>query len=199
MWAFLFSRSCVNIVICVKKEGNDMRYKYEEGRDLIQDGDIAFMRDTGSIPAWLIRIITRSNYSHVGICFWATIGDEQRLLFIEAQGKTKRRILNFGYYSDRDIDVVRAPLEWKTVCDKALKRVGKTDYTMLGALYVGVRECLWKYVGIKLPTLDFPGEICSEFVAEIYDIEPNDVSPQVLFEQLQHLGHNVDLEIRRKP
>lgn len=176
-----------------------MRCAYEEGRDLIRDGDIAFMRDTGSIPAWLVRIVTRSRYSHVGVCFWATIGKEQRLFFIEAQGKTKRRILNFGYYSDRDIDVVRAPQEWNNIQNEALKRIGKVDYTMLGALYVGFRECLWKCAGIKLPTLDFPGEICSEFVAEIYGIEPNDVSPQVLFEQLQHLGLNVDLEIRRKP
>ena len=81
---------------------------YEKAREHINDGDIVFIRDkVGPIVA-LIRFFTRSRYSHVGIAFWINTGGKKRLMFAEAQGGAKRRIVNISYYDSVNLDVVES-------------------------------------------------------------------------------------------
>jgi hypothetical protein len=54
--------------------------KYSSVRDMIEDGDILLFAGTDSL-SWIIRTVTRSNYSHAGIAaWWGT-----RLMVMEAR------------------------------------------------------------------------------------------------------------------
>lgn len=168
------------------------KVSYEQARLDIQDGDIIFIKNNkGLFLPQLIRFFTRSPYTHVGIAFWITTGSADRLMVVEAQGGAKRRIVNLSYYEDDHIDVVEAPKDWDRVSEKAIERLNQVPYGWLQALYVGVREFLLQYFNVKLPMRDLPGEICSEFVARIYDLPERHISPQLLLDQLQRLGFHI--------
>lgn len=169
---------------------------YENGRSLIKDGDIIFIRNKKHITSRIIHFFTMSKYSHVGIAFWAKVGGISRLMMVEAQGGNKLRIVNISYYTNDQLDVVPAPKPWASVMGLALQHVGLNRYGWLDALYVGLREFTFNLTGIRLPRLNFPGEICSEFVARIYDTPDWNVSPQRLFEQLSDSGYTPYIHIR---
>ena len=169
---------------------------YKLGRNLIDDGDIVFVRNKKTITARVIQFFTRSPYSHVGIAFWVEIEKQPRLMIVEAQGKTKRRILNMSFYSENQLDVIQAPKEWKFVYNKALEKLGKVDYGYFEAAYVGLREFLLQYFKITLPTKDLPGQICSEFVASVYDLKRVHISPALLAKELLNAGYKLKVKIR---
>lgn len=160
---------------------------YDQARDLIQDGDIVFIADHKGPVSAVIETLTKSMFSHCNIAFWVEIGGEKRLLCVEAQGGTKRRIVNLSYYQSNGskfLYVVTPPKAWKDVAGVALEKLGQADYSYLEALYVGFREFLLKYFNIKLKEVDLKGEICSEFIARVYELNNKVVSPQLLFEEL---------------
>ncbi len=169
---------------------------YDDIRSSIQDGDIIFIRGDRTLGAKLVKFFTRSNYSHVAIAFWANMGNETRLMVVESQGGTKNRIINMSYYSEVDFDVVTSPKSWNSVVDVALARIGILQYSWMEAIYVGLRESLLKYWGIKIPVMSFSGEICSEFVARVYGAAEIHVSPQLLWEELEAQGQTIRVEVR---
>ena len=171
-------------------------YSYEEGRKLIKNGDVVFIRGKKNPVATAIRFFTRSKYSHVGIAFWATISGKKRLMMVEAQGGNKRRIVNMSYYYGVNLDIIAAPKKWTEISEKALLSLGQIKYGWLEAIYVGLREFLLNYLGIKLPRKNFAGEICSEYVANILELPKKHISPQKLFEQIVERGHKQRLNIR---
>jgi len=169
-------------------------FNYQEGRNLIKDGDIVFVSGNPKRPIQaLIMFVTNSKYSHVGIAFWATINNRKRLFIVESQGGTKTRIINMSFYDGRELDVIIPPLSWDEVYDIALKDIGIKQYGWLDAIYIGLREVLQKYV--RLPSKKFPGEICSERVARIYKLENTGISPQKLYEELTEDLENIRLKI----
>lgn len=158
---------------------------YQEARPKIKDGDIVFVKGSWKRPIQaLIMLFTASKYSHVCIAFRIQTGGVERVMCVEAQGKTRRRILNLSFYDDRQLTVLRAPKDWSEVQDAALAHIGKARYSMLAAAYVGVRELLHRSLNLRLPSLNLPHEICSEFVASVYGLEETEISPQVLYEEL---------------
>lgn len=157
---------------------------YSEGRALIGNGDIVFVKGKRNFLARLIRFATRSHYSHAGIAFWANIGGRDRLMIVEAQGGTRRRILNLSFYSGSELVIVKAPRAWEEYQEEAVERIGKVEYGWTDAIYVGIRELFLKYFHIKLPRANFGGEICSEFIAKMLNLPEKNVSPQLLMEQL---------------
>lgn len=170
------------------------KLSYEEARPLIQDGDVVFIHGSWRRPLQaLVMLFTGSKFSHVCLAFRVTTGGTERLMCVEAQGKTKRRILNLSFYDDRHLTVLAAPREWSDIQDKALGRVGKASYSFLAAAYVGIREFLHRTLDVKLPSLDLPHEICSEFIAKVVGLPDTDISPQVLYEDL--LSYTVERKV----
>ena len=157
---------------------------HEEAYNQIQDGDIMFVANATNFVARLIRWATKSTYSHCAFLFWVEVAGMKRILVVEQQGGTRRRLLNSEYYDDQELHIISNPQPWKDQAPKALERIGVVPYSYFEAAYTGVRDFLFRSVGIQLPAFDFPGEICSEFVARVLGLEFKDLSPQDLFDQL---------------
>ena len=116
--------------------------KYNEIRDRIRSGDLlAFARN--SWTSSVIRIFTRSTYSHVGVA-WVTGG---RVFILESVGHGGTRIFPLSLSGDFYLLPLRAP--WTpSVEEFALENVG-IRYSVLDAIlaYFGrlprgsMREC----------------------------------------------------------
>jgi len=129
--------------------------------------------------------MTSSPYSHVGIAFSVTIGGVKRTLVIEAQGGTSRRIISLDFYNNTEFHVVKSPVPFESYSFIALQQVGIQSYSYWDAFVVGLRERLRKTFGIYIiPQGNAKGEICSEFVARMLNVNPSSLSPQGLFAQI---------------
>jgi hypothetical protein len=176
----------------------DLVLSYEASRNQFKSGDIVFVRGTKSILHRLIMFLTSSRYVHVGIVFWIQTDDTspKRLMIVEAQGRTNRRIVNLSFYDNRDLDVFSTITSWDQMQDTALEKIGIEKYGWITAIYVGIREFALKYFNIRLPKSNFPGEICSEFVARVVGILPAEISPGTLSKTLLSKGSKVKLMVR---
>lgn len=157
--------------------------KYEEARPLIQNGDIIFV-SKATMLSRIIEFFTNSKFSHVGIAFWVKVSNNDRLMILEAQGKTSRRILNLSFYKQNSFTVVRSNVPWVSYCDDALNGIGAVKYDYITAVYTGLRDTVLKHFNYRLPTFNLSGEICSEFVAKCLNLPFLDVSPQDVYSQL---------------
>lgn len=170
---------------------------YAVARDKINDGDIVFVRGSWRHPIQtLIMFFTRSPYSHVGIAFWIEINKTNRLMIVEAQGGTKRRILNMSYYQNRNLDVVESPRSWESYADVATEKLGEVGYGWMDALYIGLRDFLKGVVVLPAKDVD-SGEICSEFIAKCLEIDEQSLGPGGLFDYLIEHGSVLKIKIRR--
>lgn len=172
------------------------RIPYEDARDQIQSGDIIFICNKGLFHHKLITWFTRSEHIHVGIAFWTTIEGGPHLMISEANGGAQRRIVNLSHYKDHDMDIIVAPRPWPEISEKTLERLGQVQYNWIQAGYVGVSEKFQHAFGFSLPDIDMPGEICSEFVANVLGLRYNHLSPAALFKYLHdELGHPLRVKI----
>lgn len=171
---------------------------YKEARSKISNGDLIFIRGSKTRPIQsLIMWATNSPYTHCAIAFWAIINDNYRLMIVEAQGGTSRRILNMSFYEGRDIDVVSSPRDWEEYAVQATENLGIVKYGWLDAIYAGVRDKLNQYgFAISAKNLN-SGEICSEFIAKCLNLENVNISPEELFKTVILAGNKVKLEIRK--
>ena len=162
---------------------------YEEARPYIEDGDIVFIHGSWKRPVQaLIMMFTASNFSHVCIAFKMRTGTEERLMCVESQGTTRRRIVNLSFYDKRMVTVIKAPKAWEEIQGPALERIGKAKYSMFAAAYIGTRELIYRAFNLRLPSLNLSHEICSEFVASVLGLEETEISPQVLYEELMKIS-----------
>lgn len=151
----------------------------------INDGDLMYVSNFDHILARAIQFATKSSFSHVAICFWMTApGGDKRLMVVEAQGGTTLRVQDFDFYCRRPLAIVAAPKPFAGYESIALARVGEVPYGYIEALYVGLRDFCWDYLGIHLPQKNFRGEICSEFVGRCLGLDSSDISPQDLFNEI---------------
>lgn len=158
---------------------------YAKLRPKIKNGDIVFIKNDSSWISKLIHYCTFSSYSHVGIAVWVTIENERRLMIVETQGGTKKRIVNMSIYDGCEMDVFRSPDKtWMNIRSEVMDRLGIVEYGWIQAIYIGIREFFMKKWSIKLPMKNFSGMICSEFVAKVFNLREVYVSPQRLYEQL---------------
>lgn len=172
---------------------------YEQAREEIQSGDVVFIHGSKLKPfQYIVMYSTDSLFAHVGLAFWMlTEDDERRLMVVEAQGGSRRRMVNMSNYRDRKIDIIKAPRPWNKISHIALDRssLGCTRYGWLDAIYIGLREKLARYT--RLPITHFSGEICSEFIARLLELPKVHISPQMLWEELIKQGYEVRLSIRK--
>lgn len=158
---------------------------YDKAREVIQDGDIIFFK--GKRKYWLHTLImtsTHSNLFHVGIAFWVGEGENRRCLLVEAHGSTPRRIVTLSFYEEYEMVVVTPPIQWKEASTAAFQKIGTAKYGYLSAFYIGLRDIMLRYFDYKLPARDFPREVCSEFVAKVYQFVDPIISPQRLYDIL---------------
>jgi hypothetical protein len=158
---------------------------YEDGRKLIQDGDVVFVANKrGILLPLLIRFFTKSIYSHTAIAFWIDTPAGKRLMAVQAQGGNKRFVMNLSALDKCDLHIVTSPKAWTDVAPLALVKLDKVPYSFIEAMYVGLREFLMKYFHIKIKERDFCGEICSEFNARVLGLADTNISPEGLYEEL---------------
>lgn len=174
---------------------------YDEMRDFVKNGDIFFLRKNEKLINKIIRWVTVSPYTHCAIAFWMTAGHSKRLMLIEAQGGTRRRIVNASLYADRDIDVLCAPVPWVDIEDDLLSKIAITEYSYKDAFNVGLKDMLKKRLGINIndSTIDKDdkGEICSEMIYRVFQNSEELVTPAELFHRLADAGIAARIALRR--
>lgn len=160
-----------------------------EDRDLVSDGDILFIKNDPSLTSKIIRFFTKSQYSHCGIAFWIHSSGTKRLMMVEAQNSTKRRIVNASNYDYENIDVVSGQKLWSEIESEALMGLGLVNYNVMEAIEVGAKEFMLKFFNVNLPiSKDEPGEICSQFIAKVEGFDNIMISPAGLYEALIKKG-----------
>src|SRR5271165_6371572 len=141
---------------------------YDQARTIIEDGDIVLFQGSLSIAHPVdaaIMLVTGSPFVHCNIAFWDDIAGQHMLMAVEAQGGTKRRILNESFYSSKKMVVIKGVKAWSDMAPDALSKVAEQKYSYITAVYAGLRDFLVRMFGWRLPKMNHPGEICSEFVA----------------------------------
>jgi len=157
--------------------------KYEQFREVARDGDILFLHVNrkdflSSLTSWF----TKSEYTHAAFVFW--YGD--RLMVAESTTHGGMRIVTASHYSDRELDIVAAPKEWKSISARVLEKSGTAEYGWFSAAYIGLREFMFTHFDIKLPEdKTNRNQACSEFVAEMLGLPDNDISPGMLMKYLR--------------
>jgi hypothetical protein len=160
-----------------------------EDREHVLDGDILFIKNDPSLTSKIIRFFTKSKYSHCGIAFWIYSSGTKRLMMVEAQNSTKRRIVNASNYDYENVDVVSGLKHWSDIEGDALMGLGLVNYSMREAIEVGAKEFMLKFFNVNLPiSKDEPGEICSQFIAKVEGLDNIMVSPEGLYEALLKQG-----------
>jgi hypothetical protein len=156
---------------------------YDQIRQTARDGDLIFL--TVDEDNWLSRItawVTASPYTHVAFLFWY----KQRLMLIESTTTGGIRIVQASVYHDRPIKLIHGPRLWDDIEDRALSRSGTAEYGWLSAAYIGLREFLFTHFNLALPQNKHNrNKACSEFVAEILELDDVDISPGQLFRLLE--------------
>lgn len=156
---------------------------YEELRLIARDGDVFFIHvDMRNILSRITSLVTRSPLTHAAFLFWY----KDRLMVSESTTHGGTRIVTASHYKNRLFEYIAAPIEWNNIEELALERSGTANYGWFSAMYIGLREFLFMHFNIKLPQdKDNRNKACSEFVAEILDLEDTDISPGKLYKTLR--------------
>lgn len=159
--------------------------RYDEVRGMADDGDVIFLRvNRKNILSTLVSKFTGSMHTHAAFVFW--LGS--RLMLIESTTHGGIRIVLASTYSDREFDIIRAPRNWTEIADRALIRSGTAKYGWFSAMYIGLRDFCSAHFGINLPVdANNHNKACSEFVAEILELDDVDLSPGRLYSVLSRL------------
>lgn len=158
---------------------------YTQIREIAQDGDIMFLRvDKRNILSRTTSWFTNSPYTHAAFLFWY----KNRLMIVESTTHGGIRIVQASTYSDRDIDLVKSPRYWEEIQEKALERSGTANYGWISAAYIGIRDFFFTHFNINLPqNKNNRNKACSEFVAEVLELQDVDISPAKLYRTLSQL------------
>lgn len=161
--------------------------KYQEARSHFKNGDIVFF--SGGKRNWVRRLITwfsKGPMYHVGIALWmkTACSDSPKLMIAESQ-PDGYRIINMGFYADRNMTVFRSPVAWERMVDNVMDSTGVVPYDFYDLAAIGMHERF----NLPLPKRTGDGEVCSVMVAKLlhrsgYCGTDIMVSPQRLSEQL---------------
>lgn len=155
---------------------------YDEIRAIAKDGDLLFFHvDRRHFLSKLVSWFTKSQYTHVGFVFWF----KDRLMLLDSGTQGGSRIILASKYYDNTFDLIPAPKNWVDIEEKALARSGTAHYGWISAAYIGIREFMFTHFHLKLPVDKHNrNKACSEFVAEILNLDDVDISPGMLYKQL---------------
>jgi hypothetical protein len=133
---------------------------YPEARSHIRTGDLLAVRSKQGFFANLVRIGTRSPYTHTAVALWMC----DRLMMVETRGQAG--IVPASQLGTKDFDVIRCPVaDAEYVFIEAMNILGiPVDYDSMDLLRIATR--LW--FGLKEPEADDENKICSALSAAIY-------------------------------
>jgi hypothetical protein len=168
---------------------------YQRLEGIVQDGDtIMFKGRPKNLLQRLIMFVTHSTFYHCGTLFWLHIPglEHPRLMIVEAQGGSRRRIVNLEFYRNANVVILRAKRQWTDMAPEALDGLGIAVYGLVEAVYSGIHDFCLRYFRFKIPRREFHGEICSEFVARLNQLEhTNSVSPGDVYLQMIAAGYEI--------
>jgi hypothetical protein len=155
---------------------------YSEIRSIAKDGDVLFFHvDKRYFLSRLVSWFTKSQYTHVGFVFWF----KNRLMLLDSGTKGGSRIVLASKYYDNTFELISAPKNWEDIEERALARSGTAHYGWVSAAYIGIREFMFTHFHIQLPVnKKNRNKACSEFVAEILNLDDVDISPGLLYKRL---------------
>lgn len=136
---------------------------YDEAREHLQTGDLIALRSRKGLAAWLIRLVTRSPYTHTGVAIW--VGS--RLLVVETRNGPAS-LVPLSQYQPHDFDVFTAPVdETSRVFGRnvILDTLGNEIPYAYGDL---VRIALHELLGVPLPKHPPDRLICSALSELVY-------------------------------
>lgn len=170
--------------------------RYEDIRPYINSGDIVFVGGKGFIGR-LIMFCTFSKYSHVGIAVNVSTGAGDRLMFAESEIGTKLNLVNLSRYLGYPMSIVPAITPWSLkISQKVFGRINVTGYSIPQAIHSALRDIFLRFFGWNFPKAkDYDGEICSEFIAKVYNLPDSDLSPEALLRYLRKSHHTIKYEI----
>jgi hypothetical protein len=139
------------------------RMTYANARDDIKTGDLIAVRNRKGLAAWLIRLVTRSPYTHTGVAFW--LGP--RLLIAETE-QGPASLVPISQYAAYDFDVFDAPVAPGVglIARIAIFEVLGTRITY--AWTDLIRIWLHEWFGTSLPKPSADARICSTLSELIY-------------------------------
>lgn len=158
---------------------------YNTVRSIAKDGDILFLTvDKSNILSRTTSFFTKSPFTHACFCFWY----KDRLMIVESTTHGGIRIVLASTYTDRNFELISAPVAWSAIEQNALAKSGTAEYGWFSAMYIGVRDFFLTHFDVKLPAYTGnANKACSEFVAEILGLDDVDISPRSLYNTLK--GH----------
>lgn len=171
--------------------------------DGIESGDIIFFHSKERFYHRLIRFFTDSHIVHVGVVFWINVEGEEMLMIAEANGGGPRRIVRLRDYIDTTVEFIRPPHGWMDIREKVLIDIGQVEYSWFEAIFVGINEWAERVYGKRLSdsALKFKGEICTQYVCDIFSLDGELMSPARLYDKMvDELGWSVirHLQIEEK-
>lgn len=142
--------------------------KYAEARELIRDGDALLIQGRSHGLNALIKLFTRSAYTHAGLALWLGNG-----LYIAEMNAGGNHLVPLSRYADLPVDVYRAPLTnaylelhtprgWGSRVLDSLRE--KISYDFADLIRIGLHNVLH----LQLPRTDTGGLVCSAYVARVY-------------------------------
>ena len=159
--------------------------KYETVRAIAKDGDIIFLHVNeedflSRVTSWF----TKSPYTHAAFVF----SFKERLMVVESTTHGGQRIVNASIYADRKLDLVPAIRPWEEIEEDALSKIGMVKYGWFSAIWLGLRDFCSVHFDWKLPPdKKNRNKACSEFVAEKLGLEDVDLSPRMLYNELNRI------------
>ena len=162
--------------------------EYEHARNYIENGDLIFFKNGGSIWSRMTQALTKSPIYHCGIAFWMRDPLYQCRLFVVEASQGGRRIVSLSSYDKHEMDVIASPVDWIKHCDPVLDLTGRVPYSKLEFIAIGLLEAF----GIRRRKDDV-GEVCSKMIAEYcksagIELPTTDISPAKLKTTLLELG-----------
>jgi hypothetical protein len=139
------------------------RLTYASARDDIKTGDLIAVRNRKGLAAWLIRLVTRSPYTHTGVALWLA----HRLMIAETE-QGPASLVPASQYAGYDFDVFDAPVSPGVAfyARSAIFEVlgARITYAWSDLLRIWLHE--WLRVPLPRPAAD--ARICSSLSQLIY-------------------------------
>ncbi len=148
-------------------------------KSLILSGDILFFT-ANDLVGKAITEITSGDYCHVAVAFADSTG---RLMVLECQGGTPKRVVDLSFYEGRTVAIVGTVKAWGTLRDKAVQGLGAAGYDYIEAGLAGFGALVARETNWRLET-HASGHICSTFIAQLFGVTDEVIAPAELFELL---------------
>lgn len=155
----------------------------QEGKKLIQDGDIVLVCKTEqtSFIGKLVAKVQNSTVYHAGLAFWLTLPCGQKELFIAEAAPSGTCLTNIAQYHLQNLRVLAKPAYVKN------HNFTRELFASMGAVPYSFKKSMWSAFRqyLRLPSLNEKGMFCSELVAKMwckggFPLKDTEINPKKL-------------------